>query len=148
MREVPARRKRTPPDPARSQDLAASIAEAAAQQASAARAVAEAEHRYAETMLAAYREGMSWAAIAAAAGLASGDQARVRAERAMSDDEISPSRRRRTSSRPRPSAPGVSVAEAARTLGVARSTIYDRIDRGELTSTVDALGRTRVLLPH
>lgn len=48
---------------------------------------------------------------------------------------------------PRKSKPeGVSVAEAARLLGVERMTVYRRIDRGELRSTSDELGRTRVFL--
>lgn len=45
-----------------------------------------------------------------------------------------------------PSAKGVSVAEAARRLGVNVSTVYRRIDQGQLRSVADERGRTRVLL--
>lgn len=104
-----------------------------------------AETAYAETLLKANREGMTWKEVAQAAGLDSENQARVRAERAMTDDEISPSRRRKPAG-PRIASPGLSVSAAAEKLRVSRSTIYNRIDRGELESVTDHLGRTRVFL--
>ncbi len=113
----------------------------------AARALAAVEDEYAATLLAANRDGLTWEEVARAAGLRTANQARARAERAMGVTEVSPSRRRAGARNAPVELPGVSVAEAARRLGVARSTVYDRIDRGELATTPDHLGRTRVLLP-
>jgi excisionase family DNA binding protein len=101
----------------------------------------------AKAMLDAYRDGMPWDQVAEAAGLETGNQARLRAMRAKDEDELPPSRRRRTAD-PADDAQvlGVSVEEAAKRLGVTRPTVYRRIDRGELQAVSDAQGRTRVLL--
>lgn len=42
---------------------------------------------------------------------------------------------------------GVSVAEAAVTLGISRKTAYNWVEVGKLRSTVDASGKLRVMLP-
>lgn len=107
-----------------------------------------AEREVYEFLLDLHRSGMTWAQIAEAAGLSSASQARVRVERVMPPEELSPSRRRKTGAPASPvqESPGISVAEAARRLKVAASTIYARIDRGQLKATKDALGRTRVVL--
>lgn len=95
-------------------------------------------------------DGYSWTEIAIAAGLDSPKTARSRAERAMDTASLSPSvrwrRERGRAPRPREEPPGVSVTEAAERLGVARRTVYNRISRGELETTTDEAGRTRVLL--
>ena len=41
--------------------------------------------------------------------------------------------------------PGVNVSRAAQILGVVRTTVYARIESGDLTATTNALGHTRVL---
>lgn len=133
------------PTKERAAELEKALEGVAAEYDQAVQALQQAEEKYSRTLLAAYREGLSWAAVAKATGLKDGNQARLRAERAMTDEEISPSRR--PSAKDRASAPGVSVSEAATRLGVARSTVYDRIDRGELEATTDQLGRTRVIMP-
>lgn len=104
------------------------------------------EAAYAEALLEGYRDGMTWKEVAQAAGLESEGQARIRAERAMGG-EVSPSRRRKAAKAvPAPEPPGLSVAAAAKQLGVAPSTVYARVDRGEIKSVTDSLGRTRIIL--
>ena len=146
MRRAQARRNRQVLSENRLKEVAAGIRDVAARYQRVAAEFERAEREYAEALLAAHHEGLTWAEVAAAAGLENAGQARLRAEKAMTPGEISPSRRRRDAASTPPEPVGVSVAEAARRLGVADSTVYARIDRGEIASTVDDLGRTRVLL--
>lgn len=147
MADIPDRRKRTAPSEERRGVLSDRIRQTSARYAEAAKALQDAEAEFARSLLEAYNEGMTWAQVAAAAGLATPGQARARAERAMTAEQLSPSRRRRsTTAQKDGTTPGVSVAEAARRLGRSRSTIYQMLDDGRLRQVVDPLGRARVLL--
>jgi len=115
----------------------------------AAATVQALEEELARALLEAYRSGMTWAQVAEAGGLSGPSAARVRAERAMEPAEVSPSRRRRareTDGAEEAVPLGLSVAEAAARFGCSTATIYRRIDRGQLQSATDQLGRTRVLV--
>ena len=125
--------------------------------ADAARELRDAEDRHrasatglAEALLAAHNGGFTWSEVARAADLGSGETARIRAHRARESKDLPPAVRWRrehgSAERPTSSAPGVSVTDAARTLGVSRKTIYVWVRSGKLASTVDEAGRTRVLL--
>lgn len=85
----------------------------------------------AELMLRLHQEGASWEQIALAAGSVSAGAAREWARQYAKPDEV---------------IEGVSVAEAARLLGVTRQTVYARVRAGQLRSVVDRNGKTRVLL--
>ena len=122
--------------------------QAASEEFARARAEFErAKQRLAAGLLAGYREGLSWAQVAEAAraaGIETPTQARTHAEAAMLPEQLSPSRTRASSV---PDArPGVSVTAAAKALGISRQAVYNQIKRGELRSTKDAVGRTRVLI--
>ena len=145
MAGAQSRRDRVRPDDGHARALTESIKRIAQRRQKVADELEAVDREYAETLLKAYRDGLSWAEVAKAAGLRTGNQARMRAERAMSDAEIAPSRRRAGAPASRPAPPGISVAEAAERLGVAQSTVYERVDRGEINATTDALGRTRIL---
>lgn len=106
--------------------------------------------RLAQALLSAHQAGFSWAEVARAADLASGETARTRAYGARDPKEVPPSLRwrREHGSTPPPISPatGVSVTEAASQLGVSRKTVYAWIRNGKLASTTDEAGRTRVIL--
>ena len=103
-----------------------------------------------QAMYDARQDGYSWTEIALAAGLDSPKTARSRAERAMDPADLSPSvrwrRERGRAPRPKEDPPGLSITEAAERLRVTRRTVYNRITKGELQTTTDEAGRTRVLL--
>lgn len=104
----------------------------------------------AEALLAAHGAGFTWSEVARAADLGSAETARIRAQRAKETPDLSPalrwSREHGSAPRPTPSIPGVSVTDAARSLGVSRKTIYAWIRSGRLQTATDEAGRTRVLL--
>jgi excisionase family DNA binding protein len=100
---------------------------------------AQDEQVLAETMLRCFQAGLAWQQIAdsaAPAGISSAEAARLKAKGAS--EVAAPV----LNSEPR----GISVAEAAKRLGVQRATVYRRIDKGELRAVVDEAGRTRVIL--
>lgn len=100
---------------------------------------AQDEQVLAETMLRCFQAGLAWQQIAdsaAPAGISSAEAARLKAKGAS--EVAAPV----LNSEPR----GISVAEAAKRLGVQRATVYRRIDKGELKAVVDEAGRTRVVL--
>lgn len=116
---------------------------------------AETEHREAAAALAealhlGHSAGLTWTAIAEAAGLSNAETARSRSYRGRRSESLSPSVRwkheRGSTQRHSEDAPGVSVTEAATQLGVTRKTVYAWIDKGKLAATTDEGGRTRVLL--
>ncbi|MEP7736988.1 helix-turn-helix domain-containing protein [Nocardioides sp. 31GB23] len=146
MAGTPDRRKRAAPSEERRVALTERIQETSARYDAAAKALQDAEKEFARSLLDAYLEGMTWAQVAAAAGLATVGQARARAESAMTAEQLSPSRRRSAALQREGSTQGVSVAEAARRLGRSRSTIYQMLDDGRLVQVLDPLGRARVLL--
>lgn len=97
------------------------------------------EQVLAETMLRCFQAGLAWQQIAdsaAPAGISSAEAARLKAKGAS--EVVAPA----LNSEPR----SISVAEAAKRLGVQRATVYRRIDKGELKAVVDEAGRTRVVL--
>ena len=145
MRPAHSKRDRVPPTEKRAQELRDDIRTAVEKYEALLIEFRAAETAYAQALLNANREGLTWKEVAQAAGLDSENQARVRAERAMTDEEISPGRRRRKDASPRPQAPGVSVMVAAGLWGVSRTTIYKMIDQGDLETVTDHLGRTRVV---
>lgn len=116
---------------------------------------AEDQHRatasaLAEALLAAHSAGFTWSEVARAADLGSAETARIRAQRAKEAPDLSPALRWRrehgAAPRPTTSAPGISVTEAAKKLGVSRKTVYARIRSGRLQTATDEAGRTRVVL--
>lgn len=116
---------------------------------------AEEQHRLAASRLAAalsraHQGGLTWAAIARAAGLGSAETARIRAYRAKDHKDIPPALRwqyqRGSAPRPPTSEVGLSVTAAAERLQISRKTVYAWIRSGRLSSTTDEAGRTRVLL--
>lgn len=125
--------------------------------AEAARELRQAEDRHrfsasalAEALLAAHGAGLTWSEVARAADLGSAETARIRAQRAKDAADVSPALRWRrehgSARRPTTSAPGVSVTDAARSLGVSRKTVYVWIENGRLQTATDEAGRTRVML--
>ena len=94
--------------------------------------------------------GFTWSEVAQAADLGSAETARIRAQRAKEAPDLSPALRWRrehgAAPRPTTSAPGISVTEAAKKLGVSRKTVYARIRSGRLQTATDEAGRTRVVL--
>ena len=135
-----------PPSDERGRELQDVIRTIAEERREAVEALRLVEERFARALLAAHDEGLSWSAVAEAAGLATAENARERAQRVMSEEELSPSRRRAGGQPNGDARPGLGVYEAAKVLGVSPSTVYSRIDRGELDTVTDPLGRTRVIL--
>lgn len=131
-------------------DVLASVASAAKRLNAAEEVHREAASELARVMHTAHERGCTWTQIAQQAGLGSPNTARTRAERAMDPADLSPSVRwrqeRSHAPRPKPEAPGVSVTEAAKRLGITRHTVYAWINQGKLRSAADEAGRPRVLL--
>lgn len=101
-----------------------------------------------------HESGLTWAALAEAAGLKSTENARFRAYRGRGADGLPPSivhrfgpggyKRRSEDQIEKP--PGLNVSEAAKVLGISRQALYKRIEAGKVNTTTDSVGRTRVLL--
>lgn len=104
----------------------------------------------ADALLSANEGGVTWARLTELTGFNSPATTRMRAQRAKNVSELNPSLRWRVEhgGAPRPSKPkpGLSISEAAQRLGVSRTTVYARIQRGELQSVTDDAGHPRVVL--
>lgn len=107
---------------------------------------------FARALTLAHASGMTWTAVAEAAGLESAENARTKAREGR--DVLTAALRRQlaaANTRPEPlpektTDPGLSVSEAAARLGVTRQTVYNRIQAGVLRFTENEAGRPRVLL--
>jgi hypothetical protein len=96
---------------------------------------------------------VEWSALAAASGLSERQmQWRVLGEAWPSVAEHNEQRREasRANPKPRPATrpgrgPGVNVKRAAEILGVARTTVYARVEAGTLDATRNELGKLRIL---
>lgn len=129
------RRGRTRPDEHEVRTGLADVRAGAEAVAVAREQARAAEDALAERLRAQWQRGLTWAELAQAtspAGITTAEAARIFATAYEVPSVQDPE--------------GISVAEAAKVLGVQRATVYARIDRGELRSTVDGRGRTRVLL--
>lgn len=65
--------------------------------------------------------------------------------RLLTDDEKKERKAVREYPRPKDDGPGVGPAEAARLLGVSRTTVYGLLERDELAVVTDAKGRRRIV---
>lgn len=104
----------------------------------------------ANALLSANAGGVTWARLTELTGFNSPATTRMRAQRAKNVSELNPSLRWRVEQggapRPAKPKPGLSISEAAHRLGISRTTVYARIQRGELRSVSDDAGHPRVLL--
>lgn len=127
--------------PSEATALTERVEQAARQVVEARTEAKDRERALALTMHECFAAGLSWQQIADSAGPAgifSAEAARLKAKAAVQEGKgASPATA---------DVAGVSVAEAARRLGIERTTVYRRIDKGEVRTVVDARGRTRVIL--
>jgi len=121
------------------------------------RVLSEQAERAAAALTSALRDAravpVEWSALAEASGLSERQmQWRVLGDAWPSVAEHNEQRReaRRANPKPRPATrpgrgPGVNVKRAAEILGVARTTIYARVEAGTLDATRNELGKLRIL---
>lgn len=137
-------------DQGRAERLIRRVAEAAKDLQSAEDRHRASASALAEALLAAHGAGFTWSEVARAADLGSAETARIRAQRAKEAPDLSPAlrwqRERGSTPRPASTAPGVSVTDAAKHLGVSRKTIYAWMRSGKLKTTTDEAGRSRVVM--
>lgn len=106
------------------------VREVAARRQAQQDALRRATEQLAVAMKQARKLGAGWEEIAGELGMSSARAAQSWAQ----------------SNAPRSETSGVTVAEAARRLGLARNTVYAHIESGKLRASTDASGRTWVLL--